>query len=67
MVGTQGPTYSPVEMMEEEKVEMLPQKKPDKKGHRIKLTLGLVCGLALLAGMALSSYRINSGKTHSEV
>merc|ERR1712106_148953 len=67
MGGTQGPTYSPVEMVEEEmemmeeKVEMLQQKKQVRSGHRIKLTLGLVCGLSLLAGMAFLTYRTNSG------
>ena len=51
------PIYSPVEKMEEENSNTASQKKKEGQRKRINLMIGLVCGLALFAGVAILSTR----------
>ena len=51
------PIYSPVEKMEEENSNTTSQKKKEGQRKRINLMIGLVCGLALFAGVAILSTR----------
>merc|ERR1711997_369238 len=68
MGGTGGQIYSPLGRKEEgkvdmENVEMVQQKSHGSHGKRAKLAIGLICGLALLAGMALLTHKIGTGDT----
>merc|ERR1711936_187112 len=55
------PIYSPVEKMEEENSNTTSQKKKEGQRKRINLMIGLVCGLALFAGVAILSKRPTKG------
>ena len=59
MGGTKGPIYSPLGRKGEEKVDMDQVNNQGSYGKRAKL----ICGLALLAGMALLTHRIATGRS----
>merc|ERR1711997_666422 len=63
MGGTEGQIYIPLGRKEEGKVDMVQQKSHGSHGKRAKLAIGLICGVALLAGMALLTLRIGTGDT----
>merc|ERR1711997_1428383 len=63
MGGTEGQIYIPLGRKEEGKVDMVQQKSHGSHGKRAKLAIGLICGVALLAGMALLTHEITTGDT----
>ena len=63
MGGTEGQIYIPLGRKEEGKVDMVQQKSHGSHGKRAKLAIGLICGVALLAGMALLTHRIVTGRS----
>merc|ERR1711997_1168477 len=63
MGGTEGQIYIPLGRKEEGKVDMVQQKSHGSHGKRAKLAIGLICGVALLAGMALLTHKIGTGDT----
>ena len=46
-----------------ENMDMIQLKSHGSHGKRAKLTIGLICGVALLAGMALLTHRITTGRS----
>ena len=68
MGGTEGQIYIPLGRKEEGKVDMenvgmVQQKSHGSHGKRAKLAIGLICGVALLAGMALLTHRTGTGRS----